>query len=485
MASAEEPTQAEVLGAMSRAAGFMMDTLSHRGGFVWKYSRDLSERYGELKARDSMIWVEPPGTPTVGMMWIDAYRVTGDRKYLRHAERVADALVEGQLPCGGWHYFIDFDESGVKRHYEEFFSRRWAWQEYLHYYGNATFDDDVTTSATRFLLGMQTTPSARKYRAPLDKALDFIRRAQYPNGAWPQRFPPRGKFSFGGRPDYTSHYTFNDDVAANAIDVLLEAHRTLGDDACRQAARRGMNFYLAAQLPEPQAGWAQQYDLEMKLAWGRTFEPPAVCSSQTIGNIADLMRFYKCTGDRRYLEPIPRALDWLRRAADDTELGEPYTHTCFYELGTNRPIFIRRTGSTVDDVVFEIVYSPDDRTHPYGLRYRLDLDAVRDKYARVAALSAAEARAEFEKEIAGARPRIKAVSGGSDCRLTAGSPGEIRELIETLGDGSGWVVKNEVLDIDDFRANPPYVFEGYDTGTYTARMYRLMDYLKTQRIQEQ
>lgn len=485
MASAEEPTQAEVLGAMSRAAGFMMDTLSHRGGFVWKYSRDLSERYGELKARDSMIWVEPPGTPTVGMMWLDAYQLTGDRKYLKHAELAADALVEGQLPCGGWHYFIDFDESGVKRYHEEFFSRRWAWQEYLHYYGNATFDDDVTTSATRMLLRIQNTPSGRKYRAPLHEALDFILKAQYPNGAWPQRYPPRDKFSFGGRPDYTSCYTFNDAVMANAIDVLLEAQRTLGDQAYLRAARRGMNFYIAAQLPEPQAGWAQQYDLEMKPAWGRTFEPPAVCSSQTIENIGDLIKFYKCTGDRRYLEPIPRALDWLHRAADDTDLDEPYTHTCFYELVTNRPIFIRRTGSTVEDVVFEKVYSPDDETHPYGVRYRLYLDAMHKTYARVAAFSTAEARAEFEKEIVGAGPRVKAVSGGSDCRLTVGSPEEIRKLIDTLGDGSGWGVKNEVLDIDDFRANPPYLFQGYDTGTYTARMYRLMDYLKMRRTRKQ
>ncbi len=27
-----------------------------------------------------------------------------------------------------------------------------GWEEFYHYYGNATFDDDTTTSATRFLL---------------------------------------------------------------------------------------------------------------------------------------------------------------------------------------------------------------------------------------------------------------------------------------------------------------------------------------------
>ena len=55
--------------AMARATDFMMNTVSNRGGFVWKYSLDLKQKYGELKARDSMIWAQPPGTPSVGPRW--------------------------------------------------------------------------------------------------------------------------------------------------------------------------------------------------------------------------------------------------------------------------------------------------------------------------------------------------------------------------------------------------------------------------------
>ena len=99
------------------------------------------------------------------------------------------------------------------------------------------------------LLFGQTTASGSGYEAPLLKALTFVLAAQYPNGAWPQRYPPRVKIRFGGRADCTSRYTFHDEVTANAIDVLLEAHRTLGNEACRQAARRGMDFYLASLCP--------------------------------------------------------------------------------------------------------------------------------------------------------------------------------------------------------------------------------------------
>ena len=85
------PTRKEVLAAMKTATSFMMNTVSTRGGFVQKYSLDLKERYGELKARDSMIWVEPPSTPTVGLMLIEAHRVTNDPQYLEYADRVAGA----------------------------------------------------------------------------------------------------------------------------------------------------------------------------------------------------------------------------------------------------------------------------------------------------------------------------------------------------------------------------------------------------------
>ncbi|MFV2070059.1 MAG: pectate lyase [Pirellulales bacterium] len=455
----------------------MMDRLAYRGGFVWKVSLDLRERYGELKGRDSMIWVEPPGTPTVGLMLIKAYEVTGEDRYLTYADRVATALVEGQLPCGGWHYFIDFDPDGTQAYYDTFFSRQWGWQEYLHYYNNATFDDDVTASATRFLLRLNRTPLASKYDAPLIRALDFVLRAQDAHGGWPQRFPPNGEFTQHGHPDYTSFSTFNDGVTANNIDLLLEASRQLGGTQYKKAARRGMDFYLVSQLPPPQAGWAQQYDRYLKPGWGRPFEPPAVCSPQTMENVLDLIRFARCTGDRKYLKPIPPALDWLEEAERVTPFAKPYTHTCFYALKTNRPLFVRRTGRTYVDTRFEL--SDDaEGAYPYAVRLRIDVGALRDRYESAAAMSAAEARAEYEKQITRRLPVVKVVSVGADTRVVARGPEEIRSLIDGLGSGDGWIVENQVLDIEDFLRKPPRVFPGYGTGTYVARMYRLIHYLE-------
>ena len=477
-ASADEaPTREQVLAAMARATDFMMNTVSLRGGFVWKYSLDLKERYGELKARDSMIWVEPPGTPSVGLMLVEAYKATDDWQYLDHADRVAGALVWGQLPSGGWHYFIDFDRAGVRNYYDAFFSRCWGWQEYLHYYGNGTFDDKVTASATTFLLRLYATTRNTKYRPPLLKALGFICDAQYASGAWPQRYPVKREFSKEGHPDYTGHYTFNDGVISSCIEVLLEAAGTLGRDEYRRRARRGMDFYIVSQLPRPQAGWAQQYDVDMKPAWGRTFEIDAVCSAQTAQNVRDLMRFYKITGLRRYLEPIPKALDWLDSARLPRVASNPHTHTFFYELGTNRPVYMKRLGETYRDIRFEKTYDPEG-AYPYGVRIQIDVAALRKECKRVGKLSPADARREYERDLRAGQPVINRITTGVDYRPSARDAREIRSLIESLDERGGWVVANQVLDVVDFQKNPPHVFKGYDTGTYVARMYRLINYLK-------
>ena len=109
----------DVLSAMKKSAGFMANDVSNRGGYVYAYTEDLSNQWGEIPARKTQIWTQPPGTPTVGLTFLEAYRVTGEPKFLEYAERAADALIWGQHPEGGWHYLIDFDMPGLKQWYDE------------------------------------------------------------------------------------------------------------------------------------------------------------------------------------------------------------------------------------------------------------------------------------------------------------------------------------------------------------------------------
>ena len=222
--------------------------------------------------------------------------------------------------------------------------------------------------------------------------LESLLRAQYPNGAWPQRFdaPPdpaqfpvkRASYPETWRrtyvkKDYRTHYTFNDNTIADMIETMLDAGDTFQDARYAASARKAGDFILLAQMPEPQPGWAQQYDADMHPAWARKFEPPAVTGNESRGVIRALLTLYRRTGDRKYLDPVPRALDYYRRSLlPSGELAR------FYELETNRPLFMTKD--------YQLTYSSDDVPTHYSFIGANWLDKVAAEYERVGALTPAQ-----------------------------------------------------------------------------------------------
>ena len=141
----------QALDAMKRAAVFYHDRVSTRGGYLIEYTADLKVRFGELPARESQIWVQNPSTPGVGEAFLAAFKATGDSLYLKYACDAARALVWGQMDCGGWNYLVDFRAGSLETWYEEI-KVHTDYDEFMHFHGNATFDDGVTADATRLLL---------------------------------------------------------------------------------------------------------------------------------------------------------------------------------------------------------------------------------------------------------------------------------------------------------------------------------------------
>ena len=117
--SAETPRKAEILETMKRATSFMVGNVTYKGGYVWSYLPDFSRRWGEMEAYPTMIWIQPPGTATMGHPFLDAYHLTGDEYYYEVAEQVAGALIWGQHPSGGWNYMVDFGGEGSIRYWYE------------------------------------------------------------------------------------------------------------------------------------------------------------------------------------------------------------------------------------------------------------------------------------------------------------------------------------------------------------------------------
>jgi PelA/Pel-15E family pectate lyase len=386
-----EPLRERALATMKRASEFMLNRVSVEGGYVWSYLPDFSRRWGELEAKPSQVWVQPPGTATMGHIFLDAFYGTGDEFYLSASERAAAALIRGQHSSGGWNYLIDFaGEASLRDWYETVGKNAWRLEEFHHLQDNATFDDGGTAEAANLILRLALETGKETYRDALERCLQFILKSQYPIGGWPQRYPPVEGGAEKAQPHYSSYITFNDDVAAENITFLLHCYRTLERAEIRNAISRAMNAFLVTQGTPPQAGWALQYDLELKPAAARTYEPRAYATHTTADNIRQLFRFYELTADPRFLTGIPSALDWLDSVRLSEELRARYpgaTHPTFIEVGTNRPLFLHRTGSNVKNGRYVVDYTPGNPLGHYSSVRSIDTASLRQELERLRGLS--------------------------------------------------------------------------------------------------
>ena len=346
----------QATAAMRKAATYYRNDVASHGGYVYHYSLDLKTRWGEGEATRDQIWVQPPGTPTVGMAFLQAFQATNDRFYLDAAQEAAEAIVYGQLKSGGWTNCIDFDPRG----------RRSALYRNGKGRGknNSSLDDGQTQSAILLLIHVDEALGFRhdEIHAAAEVALKALLAAQFPNGGFPQVWTgpvgkqpvvkagyPRHDWRTEGRiKNYWDMYTLNDDIPGYVSQTLIDAQRIYHNEMFTESLKRLGDFLLLAQMPEPQPGWAQQYNYEMQPIWARKFEPAAIAGDETQEAIGTLLRIYRVTKDRKYLEPIPRALSYLKRSLlPDGQLAR------FYELQTNRPLYmVRREGGytlTYDD----------------------------------------------------------------------------------------------------------------------------------------
>jgi PelA/Pel-15E family pectate lyase len=363
------PSRDDVLQAMKRAATYYRTNVARHGGYVYYTSVDLQERWGEGKATADQIWVQPPGTPTVGMAYLKAFGATKDPWYLEAARESAEAIVYGQLQSGGWTNQIDFGTGGKRiGKYRNGKGGNW---------NTSSLDDNQTQSA--LLLLIRADEALEFKHAAIHEAakygLDALLQAQFPNGAFPQVWSgpvaakPVVKASYpdydwkteGRIKNYWDLYTLNDGLAGAVMEPLLEAHRVYKDGKFRAAVERLGDFLLLAQMPEPQPAWCQQYTTEMHPAWARKFEPPAITGWESQDVMETLIRIARITGKQKYLDPVPRALEYLKKSLlPDGRVAR------YYELRTNKPLYMNAR--------YELTYDDSDAPSHYGWKQQARLD---------------------------------------------------------------------------------------------------------------
>jgi len=118
---------------------------------------------------------------------------------------------------------------------------------------------------------------------------------------------------------YDKYFTLNDGATTDSILRLISFYRRTGQDLYLHAARKGGTWLLSAVLPDPTPGWAEQYDHANAPAKARSFEPPGVGTEITVMAVEALTELYLLTGDRQFLKPVEKAWKWLE--ATQTEKG--------------------------------------------------------------------------------------------------------------------------------------------------------------------
>lgn len=398
-AAGATPDRAAILAAMKRATAFMTDEVAVGGGYVWNVLPDKSRRWGEIEANPTMIWVQPPGTATVGHAYLDAYHATGDEQFYAAAASAADALISIQHPRGGWNYVGDTaGEESLKQWYGTVAANAWRLEEFHRYYGNATFDDAGTAEASQLMLRMWLEKREPRFKVAVDKAIAFVLDSQYANGGWPQRFPFVENGGAHGHADYTPYITFNDDVAGENLEFLIYAYHGLanrgrGDARILDAINRGMDIFVKTQQPQPQPAWGlQHFPDTLKPAGARTIEPQAFATHATGTNIKSMLGFYRLTGDRKYLERLPEALDWLDQVKTPQNLIAPgRTHPTFILEGSNTPVYIHRKGSNIANGSYYADANPNNLIVHYGSFRSIDTAALRQELAQLTAMTPEQA----------------------------------------------------------------------------------------------
>ncbi|MCW0217405.1 MAG: hypothetical protein OJI67_03685 [Prosthecobacter sp.] len=383
------PDPAKVSAAMKKAVTFYTEKLAVHGGYASSWTKDLSMAFVEGKKGREFVSTQPHGTTTVGLALVRAYEATGDQQFLTAARSAAGSLIETQLASGGW--LAEYDFSGTYE--KKYHLRRHVLAgdtEPGKRDSRSTLDDNKTQSALLFLLELANLPESKDDK-PLHDCLNFgmdsLLGAQYPNGAWPQQFDkpadpttPVIKAHYPAdwprtfpKENYVSFYTLNDNNMAKIVEMLLRAYDLTKDKRFMDSAKKAGDFFILAQMPEPQPGWAQQYNHEMEPVWARKFEPPCVSGGESLSTMETLYQLYVVTGDEKFLKPLPAAFAWYERS-----ILPDGQYARFYELHTNKPLYF------VKDT-YELVYDDSNLPTHYGFKLdfvKRDLDRLKEQMAK-------------------------------------------------------------------------------------------------------
>lgn len=246
------------------------------------------------------------------------------------ARHIADVIVSFQTPAGGWgknqdrtgairqpgqDYVADNDSRFLK-------PGDFDTPENPHWHYVGTLDNNATTTEILFLARVaKAVPDkdAAPYRAAIIRGVQYLLKAEFPGGGWPQVWPLEGGYHDG--------LTYNDDAMLLAIRVLKQVAHNAGHHysfvpkdirkAAAAAVPRGQAIILKTQVKDSHGVptiWAQQYDpLTLAPEAARNFEPDFPAVSESVPVLMDLMNLKN--PDAAEVRAVYAAVAWLNKTA--------------------------------------------------------------------------------------------------------------------------------------------------------------------------
>ncbi|MFN0122051.1 MAG: pectate lyase [Blastocatellia bacterium] len=296
---------------------------------------------------------------TATLTWNQAQRQPAEWYGGPEALRIANNLLLWQRDTGGWPKNTDMAIVLGTKQQEELAKQKKD--------TDSTIDNHATYTQMAFLARVFNASKHARFQDAFNHGLDYLLRAQYPNGGWPQFYPDlKG---------YYRHITYNDDAMVGVLEILRDIaqkdprYTFVDGDRRKQAARaveKGIDCILKTQilLNGKRLAWCAQHDeVTLAPANARSYEKISLSGAESVGIVRFLMSIEKPNPE--IMNAIESAVAWFRQAQLSgikvvTKTGAEYPNGSdrvivtdasagplwarFYEIGTNRPLFCGRDG---------------------------------------------------------------------------------------------------------------------------------------------
>ena len=309
------------------------------------WSRQLTADQAAAFSRDSFFSLDVRGltgkaNQAVGTIaWNDAQNKPAEWYASAEALRIADNLLLYQRDSGGWPKNIDMAKPLDERDRADLLRSKKE--------TDSTIDNGATFTQLSFLARVSSAQPYDRHRESFFKGLDYLLKAQYPNGGWPQFYPERN--------GYYKHITFNDNAMIGVMKLLRDVAAAKPSYAFVDEARRakaatavekGIECILKTQVVVNgrRTVWCAQHDeVTLAPAAARAYEVVSLSGGESV----EITRFLMAikSPSPAVVEAIESAIAWF----EQSRLKDG-SWARFYEIGSNRPIFVGRDGVVKYDI---------------------------------------------------------------------------------------------------------------------------------------